>query len=166
MVETEERVEERAVPEEVEEVKAEERFEEAAAPEEKAEEVKLEAEEPLLDEKEPEEKIGEEPKVVSEEIVEEGSLQPNQITIPHFLVDAVAHTPYGAVPTALNHRYEIDASHIDIYQDAAKTQEGFDWYLEEYILGCSNHEEFVEKVGLPPSWVKKSLKRKTKEETK
>ncbi len=104
--------------------------------------------------------------VTVEEIVEEDSLQPNQITIPHFLVDAVVHTPYGAVPTALNHRYEIDASHIDFYQDAAKTQEGFDRYLDEYILGCSNHKEFVEKVGLPPSWVKKSTIRKTKEETK
>jgi len=104
--------------------------------------------------------------VTVEEIVEKGSMQPNQITIPHFLVDAVAHTPYGAVPTALNHRYEIDASHIDLYQDAARTQEGFDRYLKEYILDCSNHEEFLEKVGLPPPWVNKTLTRMRKEETK
>jgi len=87
-----------------------------------------------------------------EEVVDPGMLDPSRITIPHFLVDAVVQVPFGASPTALNQRYEVDHKHIALYQEAARTPEGFARYLEEYVYGCSNHQEFINKVGRPPSW--------------
>ena len=78
----------------------------------------------------------------------------HRITIPHFLVDAIALVPYGATPTALNQRYEVHANHITVYQDAAETEESFDKFLEEFILSCSNQRDFVKKIGLPPSWTR------------
>jgi len=87
-----------------------------------------------------------------EEIVEPGTLDSRRITIPHFLVDAVVRVPFGAAPTALNQRYEVDHKHIALYQEAARTHEGFASYLDEYIYGCTNHQEFIAKTGHPPSW--------------
>lgn len=91
--------------------------------------------------------------VTVEEIVEPNAFAPDSITIPHFLVDAIALIPYGAAPTALNRRYEVDANHIDIYQSAARTQEGFENYLDEYILSCKTHGDYLKKAGYPPAWV-------------
>lgn len=90
--------------------------------------------------------------VTVEEIVEVDTLNPKQITIPHFLVDAIAHVPYGAAPTALNQKYEIDMTHFTYYQDMAQTKEQFAQYLQTYVLDCSDHAAFLEKVGLPPPW--------------
>ncbi len=90
--------------------------------------------------------------VTVEEIVETGSIPLHRITIPHFLVDAISLVPYGAVPSALNRRYEVDTSHITLYQKAAQTQEGFDQYLKEYIFSCQEHQIFLHKIGVPQSW--------------
>lgn len=94
--------------------------------------------------------------VTVEEIIESKTLKAHQITIPHFLVDAIAHVPYGAAPTALNRRYEVDYSHIMEYQESAKTARAFTQYLQEYVLECASHKDFLKKTGLPPSWVIKS----------
>ncbi|MFX1563714.1 MAG: CoA-transferase [Promethearchaeota archaeon] len=90
--------------------------------------------------------------VTVEEIVEPGSLKPNQITIPHFLVDAVSLVPYGATPTAMNKMYEANFPHIELYQEAAKTSEGFTQYLNEFVTGTSTHKEFLAKSGPAPMW--------------
>ncbi len=90
--------------------------------------------------------------VTVEEGIESEIFEPSQIAIPHFLVDAISIVPYGATPTALNKKYETDTAHISFYQEKAQTQKGFDEYLQEYIHACSDHQTFLEKVGLPPSW--------------
>ncbi len=92
--------------------------------------------------------------VTVEEIVETGTLDPSRITIPHFLVDAVVQVPFGAAPTALNKRYEVNHDHITLYQQSARTADGFAQYLDEYIFGCATHEEFIAKVGKPPEWIR------------
>ncbi len=92
--------------------------------------------------------------VTVEEVVEADTLEPNRIIIPHFLVDAVVQVPFGAAPTALNKRYEVDNNHIALYQQSAKSTEGFAQYLDEYIFGCSNHEAFIEKIGEPREWIR------------
>lgn len=90
--------------------------------------------------------------VTVEEVADSELFEPQSVTLPHFLVDAIAHVPYGAAPTALNHRYEIASTHIQLYQDKAQTQEGFDEYLHEYIRSCSDHSSFLDKAGMPPPW--------------
>ncbi len=90
--------------------------------------------------------------VTVEDIIESDTLDPSCITIPHFLIDAISQVPYGAAPTALNHRYEVDQAHISVYLEKAKTAEGFDQYRDEYIISCSNHAAFMQKTGFPPPW--------------
>ncbi|MFX1402954.1 MAG: CoA transferase subunit A [Promethearchaeota archaeon] len=90
--------------------------------------------------------------VTVEDILEPDTLDPSRIAIPHFLVDAISQVPYGAAPTALNHRYEVDKAHISVYLEKAKTVEGFDQYRDEYIIACSDHAAFIQKTGFPPPW--------------
>jgi len=98
--------------------------------------------------------------VTVEEIVEPGVIPAKEITIPHFLVDAVAEIPYGAAPTALHQCYEMDADHISVYLNAAKTQAGFNQYLQEFIIECPTHEAFLKLAGYPPTW-KKSVSKQS-----
>jgi glutaconate CoA-transferase subunit A len=91
--------------------------------------------------------------VTVEEIVPFGSLKASDITIPHFLVDAIAQVSYGAAPTALNRCYEVDFTHIAEYQKAAQTPDDFHQYLRQYILGCDSHGAFLKKTGFPPPWI-------------
>lgn len=94
--------------------------------------------------------------VTVEEIVQAGTIAPKSITIPHFLVDAIAHVPFGAAPSALNGCYEVDANHINVYQLAAQTQQGFDEYVKDYIVANEAHRDFLQKAGYPPKWIRKS----------
>lgn len=98
--------------------------------------------------------------VTVEEIVEANSLTPERITIPHFLVDAISLVPYGATPTALHRRYEIHAEHIELYQQSAQTQRGFDEYSTRFILECKTHEDFLQRAGLPQPWIMNIPKRR------
>jgi glutaconate CoA-transferase subunit A len=91
--------------------------------------------------------------VTVEEVVEPGTLDSSRITIPHFLVDAVVPVPFGAAPTALYKRYEVDSDHITLYQQSATTTDGFAQYLDEFVIGCTTHEAFIDKIGQPQSWI-------------
>ncbi len=54
--------------------------------------------------------------------------------IPPLYVDAIAHVPNGAWPAGLTGRYERDMDHLRDYASAAKTDEGFQGYLERNVL--------------------------------
>ena len=84
--------------------------------------------------------------VSAEEIIDhlEFRKEPSKTTIPYFLVDAVVHIPFGAYPGGVQGRYELDLEHIDKL-NAIQTDEEMQAYLEEYIYGLENHEEFLEK---------------------
>jgi hypothetical protein len=38
--------------------------------------------------------------------------------------------------------------HVRMYYDQCKTEEGWQKYLEEYILSVDGHVEFLEKIGI------------------
>lgn len=87
--------------------------------------------------------------VSAEEIVEteEFRKDPMHTTLPYFLVDAVVHAPFGAYPGAMPARYEIDLTHVDRL-NAIRTDEEMQAYLEEFVYGVADHEEFLDlKVG-------------------
>jgi len=48
-------------------------------------------------------------------------------------VTGVAHAPNGAWPLGIADVYGIDDAHLALYARAAKTQAGFDKYLEEFV---------------------------------
>ncbi|MFX1576407.1 MAG: CoA transferase subunit A [Promethearchaeota archaeon] len=101
--------------------------------------------------------------VTVEELIEPDTYNPSQVTIPHFLVDAIAIVPHGAAPTALNRRYEIDIAHLSVYQEKAQTKKGFEEYLHYYIQTCFDHSAFLAKTGLPPPWGTTKAKQKKRE---
>jgi len=84
--------------------------------------------------------------VSAEEIVEPDEFRkdPMRTTIPYFLVDAVVHAPFGAYPGAMPARYEIDLEHVDLL-NGIRTEEQMKKYLDEYIYGVADHEEFLDK---------------------
>lgn len=87
--------------------------------------------------------------VSTEEIIEPDEFRkdPMRTTIPHFLVDAVVHAPFGAYPGAMPARYEIDLEHVDRL-NAIRTDAEMSAYLDEYVYGVADHEEFLDrKVG-------------------
>jgi acyl CoA:acetate/3-ketoacid CoA transferase alpha subunit len=72
---------------------------------------------------------------------------PTRTIIPAHRVEAVIHQPHGAHPTAVYSCYDFDAEHLELYVKHARTAEGIREYIEKYILGTGNFEEYLEKVG-------------------
>lgn len=84
--------------------------------------------------------------VSAEEIIDhlEFRKDPQRTTLPHFLVDAVVHTPFGAYPGGVPGRYELDIEHINRV-NTIETDGAMQAYLEEMIYSVADHEEFLEK---------------------
>ncbi len=76
--------------------------------------------------------------LVTVEEIHDGNLMEDERyiagAIPPLYVDAVAHVPNGAWPSGLTGRYERDMEHLRHYAAAAKTDDGFQDYLEANIL--------------------------------
>jgi glutaconate CoA-transferase subunit A len=75
-------------------------------------------------------------------------MDPDQNSLPPFLVDAVIKLPYGAHPTACAYFYDYDVSHLNLYKDAAKDPLRFTRYLDDWITGVPGHETYLEKIGV------------------
>jgi glutaconate CoA-transferase subunit A len=87
--------------------------------------------------------------VTCEELVETDILKenPDQNQIPSFCVDAVAHVPYGAYPTACYRCYDYDPKYLNEYRKCAEDEDLYKVYLKDYIYGLRDHEALLEKVG-------------------
>ncbi len=74
--------------------------------------------------------------VTVEEIIdnEEIRAHPHLTSIPYIYITAVVHQEKGAWPCSCDHYYESDDQNIKEYSKAIKTPEGFQGYLEEYVL--------------------------------
>lgn len=81
--------------------------------------------------------------VPTEEITKKG------VTIPYFYVTAIAEVPYGAHPTSCYPLYAYDRLHTKTYYAAAKEgpQTFREKYLDEYILSCTTHDQYISKIG-------------------
>jgi glutaconate CoA-transferase subunit A len=87
--------------------------------------------------------------VTCEEIVPKTfiRLDPDQNSLPPFLVDAIVKVPYGAHPTACYLFYDYDAKHLKMYKSIAKDEETFRRYLAEWVLGVKSHDEYLNRIG-------------------
>jgi glutaconate CoA-transferase, subunit A len=72
---------------------------------------------------------------------------PDQNTLPHFLVDAIVPAPYGAHPTACRYFYDYDPTHLNHYKAVAKDDEAWIGYLDEWVYGVADHDAYLDKVG-------------------
>jgi glutaconate CoA-transferase subunit A len=88
--------------------------------------------------------------VTCEEIVPRSFIRtdPDQNSLPPFLVDAIVKLPMGAHPTACAYVYDYDVSHLNLYKDVAKDNQRFQEYLQEWVFGVANHEEYLDKIGM------------------
>jgi len=87
--------------------------------------------------------------VITEKIVstEEIRQYPEQIVIPGLYVSHVVELPFSAHPSAVFGEYDYDANHFKMYAKAALTKEGFQEYLQKYILEPKSHEEYLKLIG-------------------
>ena len=87
--------------------------------------------------------------ITCEEIVPEHYLRldPDQNALPPFLVDAVVPVPYGAHPTACPYFYDYDPAHLNLYKAAAKDDERWAAWLEEWVYGVESWDDYLDKVG-------------------
>jgi len=82
-------------------------------------------------------------KIVSNEYVKQ---HPEYVVIPSVFTYAVVEVPYGAYPTSVYRAYDYDGDLLTKYAKLNKTQKDFDNFVHDYILGTTNHNEFIEKV--------------------
>ncbi|MCP3177717.1 acyl CoA--acetate/3-ketoacid CoA transferase subunit alpha [Desulfuromonas sp. KJ2020] len=87
---------------------------------------------------------------VAEEIVPEEYLRrhADQNTIPSFEVDYIVECPFGAHPTGMFGRYDVDGAFLKNFYNGTRTQEGFDAFAQEWIHGL-DHTGYLEKLGWP-----------------
>ena len=88
--------------------------------------------------------------VLAEEIIdrEEVRRNPQATVIPNIYVDYVVECPWGSYPMQVYGYYDMDLEHIRMYYQMCKTEEGWEKYRDEYILGVEDHMEFLKKIGL------------------
>lgn len=83
--------------------------------------------------------------VSSEEIIDPVDFrkEPAKTTIPHFLVSAVVHLPFGAYPGAVPGRYEMDLEHVQ-QLNTIETEEQVQGYLKTFVFSVKDHRAFLE----------------------
>lgn len=84
-----------------------------------------------------------------EEIISEEKMKELNPELPGYHVDALMHIPFGAHPTSCYPNYVYDREHISEYvENAKKGQDVFtEEYLEKYVYGVKNHEEYLLLIG-------------------
>ena len=87
--------------------------------------------------------------VITEKLVSTDEIRksPERTVIPGLLVSHVVELPFSAHPTSVYHSYDYDALQIQKYVEATRTPEDFRTYLDRYVFGVRDHEEYLERVG-------------------
>lgn len=88
--------------------------------------------------------------VSAEEIIPNDEIRknPDQTVIPYYLVDAVVEAPFGSHPGEMCYVYERDEPQIKEWVEASKTEDGAKEYLEKYVYGTRDHQEYLEMIGV------------------
>jgi len=87
--------------------------------------------------------------ISAEKIVdsEEIRRRPDRTIIPYYLVDAVVEAPFGSHPGEMCYQYRRDEEQIRAWVKASETPETTREYLQRYIYGIRNHQEYLEQIG-------------------
>src|SRR5713101_6216441 len=89
--------------------------------------------------------------VTAEEIVSEDEirLHPDRTVIPGFLVDALAHVPYGSYPHECYGAYDAEPEHFTVYVDGIRERgaAGVADYLERYVYAPRSHADYLALFG-------------------
>jgi glutaconate CoA-transferase subunit A len=87
--------------------------------------------------------------VLAEALIDEEEIRtnPDQTKIPAMYVDHVVILPYTAHPMMCHNYYDYDLEHLQMFHKLTRTEEGWQEYLDTYILGVEDHSEYLEKIG-------------------
>jgi acyl CoA:acetate/3-ketoacid CoA transferase alpha subunit len=87
--------------------------------------------------------------ISAEEIVdsEEFRKAPDRTIIPYYLVDAVVEAPYGSHPGEMCYLYRRDEPRIRDWVEAAREPATTQAYLEKFVYGVKNHQEYLQLIG-------------------
>jgi glutaconate CoA-transferase subunit A len=87
--------------------------------------------------------------IVAEEIVARSVItsDPNRVLGPSFKVRAVVHEPGGAHPAPVQGYYNRDHAFYHEYHTATRTLEGYQAWLEEWVLGVPDRATYLGKLG-------------------
>lgn len=87
--------------------------------------------------------------ITAEEIVPEAEMRkhPENNQIPFFTVDAVVECPWGAFPSSVPFYYDYDAPFMRAMDAASRTPEELKRWLDEWVYGPENWDDFVVKLG-------------------
>ena len=87
--------------------------------------------------------------VLAEEVIDEAEFRkhPDQTKIPAMYVDYIVELPYAAHPMMCQNYYDYDLEHLMMFHDATKSEEGWQQYMEEWILGVETWGEYLKKIG-------------------
>jgi len=72
---------------------------------------------------------------------------PNRTIIPGFVVSSVVHEPFGSHPSPTQGYSRRDDDFYFEYHKATRTREGFEQWLQKYVLGVKDHRGFLNLLG-------------------
>lgn len=72
---------------------------------------------------------------------------PAKTVIPYYLVDAVIEVPFGSYPGNMAYEYFSDEEHLKKWLTVENDPEEFEKFLDEYIYGVKNFNEYLDKIG-------------------
>ncbi len=82
--------------------------------------------------------------IISNEVIRE---TPDLTTIPALFVDYIVEVPFGSWPMQSYGVYDYDLPHLQMYMGQCKTEEGWQEYLNDWILDVENHDGLLKKIG-------------------
>jgi glutaconate CoA-transferase subunit A len=84
-----------------------------------------------------------------EEIVDEDVIRsdPNRTIIPDLIVDAVCHVPFCSHPSYTQGYYDRDNEFYMQWDKISETPEAVKQYLDEWVYGVIDRQEYWEKLG-------------------
>lgn len=83
-----------------------------------------------------------------EEIVDHEMIlsDPNRTVIPGFVVSSVVHERFGSFPSPTQGYARRDDDFYFEYHQATRTREGFEKWLQEWVIGASNQRGFLQRL--------------------
>jgi glutaconate CoA-transferase, subunit A len=72
---------------------------------------------------------------------------PNRNVIPGFVVSSVVHEPLGSHPSPTQGYARRDDQFYFEYHKATRSREGFEQWLEKWVLSVKDHREFLNLLG-------------------
>lgn len=86
--------------------------------------------------------------ITCEELVDEAITlsDPNRILVAENKVVAVVHEPGGAHPAPVQGYWRRDHDHMREYAERSRTREGFEEWLEQWVLSVADRSEYLRRV--------------------